>query len=463
MTSSSPAATSGRQNARLEPVRKLTGHYRPPPDKSIAHRALILSAMAAGRSSVAPLTHAADVAATAACLRQLGVAIDASSDGWVVESGGVREWTAPERGLDCGNSGTTMRMLAGCLAGRPFSSTLFGDDSLSARPMGRIADPLRRMGALMELSENDAAPIRLTGTQLQGITYELPIPSAQVKSAILFAGLTAAGCTSVMEVRTSRDHTERMLAAAGVELASERPARVGDRREQLIRGEAPIETPGYVRKIVLGEKREVQPYDWILPGDFSAAAFFIAAAAGVRKSDLLVADVGLNPTRTGFLKVLKRMGANVEVKRLDSVGGEPRGQIRVKSTARLKATKVGANEVPSMIDELPVLAVLAACAEGVTVIRGAEELRHKETDRIAAVTTNLRAMGVKVAELEDGWAVEGPTEWHGATIDPCGDHRIAMAFAVAALWADGPSTIQDAGLTRVSDPEFFAALTALTH
>ncbi|HUU45369.1 MAG TPA: 3-phosphoshikimate 1-carboxyvinyltransferase [Acidobacteriota bacterium] len=456
--------TESRQDARLEPVRKLTGHYRPPTDKSIAHRALILAALAKGRSTVAPITRSEDVAATARCLRQLGVTINESPDGWIVESPGVNGWTAPERGLDCGNSGTTMRLLAGCLVGRPFASTLIGDDSLSRRPMRRIAEPLRLMGAEIDLAKGDTAPIRITGIVLDGVEYTLPVPSAQVKSAILLAGLSAQGETVITERIVSRDHTERMLDAAGVDCVIEYPPRAGDRREAMLAsGAAEAVKADYQRLIRLGERREVQPHDWVLPGDFSAAAFFIAAAVGVKKSDLIVADVGLNPKRTGFLKVLKRMGVDYETTHRENSGGEPRGRIRIAAFADLKATKVGAAEIPTLIDELPILAVLAARAEGVTVIRGAEELRHKESDRIAAVAANLRAMGAKVAELEDGWAIEGPTEWHAATIDPQGDHRIAMAFSIAALWADGPSVIRNAGIVRVSDPEFFAALTALTH
>jgi 3-phosphoshikimate 1-carboxyvinyltransferase len=268
----------------------------------------------------------------------------------------------------------------------------------------------------------------------------------------------------VVEPVVCRDHTERMLAAAGVDCFVERPPRGGDRREEmLISGTIGSPQAAYRRRISLGDQRAVEPHDWLLPRDFSAAAYFIAAAIGVRRADLIIADVGLNPTRTGLLKVLKRMGVDCEVKRQDNPGGEPRGQIRVKATARLKAAKVSPSEIPTLIDELPILAVLAARAEGVSVIRGAGELRHKESDRVAAVTENLRAMGAKVAELEDGWAIEGPTDWQAATINPYGDHRVAMAFSVAALWANGSSVITDAGVVRISDPEFYAALTAVTH
>jgi 3-phosphoshikimate 1-carboxyvinyltransferase len=290
------------------------------------------------------------------------------------------------------------------------------------------------------------------------------VPSAQVKSAVLLAGLGAAGDTAVIEAVVSRDHTERMLEAAGVECIIEHPQRpTGDKRELLLAGITEAETPTSRRTVRLGNRRVVSAQEWTVPGDFSAAAFIIAAAIGVRKSEVIIDNVGINPTRTGFMKVLKRMGADVEVKKLGEHGGEPLAQIRVSECGSLKAVKVHENEVPSLIDELPILAVLAARAEGVSVIRGAAELRHKESDRIAAVAAGLRAMGAKVAEVEDGWAIEGPTEWHGASIDPMGDHRIAMAFAVAALWADSPTTILNAGVMGVSDPDFLSSLIALSH
>ncbi|HSG99272.1 MAG TPA: 3-phosphoshikimate 1-carboxyvinyltransferase, partial [candidate division Zixibacteria bacterium] len=392
MMTTPAATTTQRQDARLEPVRKLQGHYRPPADKSIAHRALILSALAEGRSSVAPKTRAADVASTAACLRQLGVAVSETDDGWVIESPGLRGWTAPERGLDCGNSGTTMRLLAGCLAGCAFESSLLGDESLSRRPMRRIADPLTRMGAGIQLAKGDTPPIKIASAALNAITYRLPVASAQVKSAVLLAGMSAVGETVVIEDIVSRDHTEQMLRAAGVECLIEKPVRPsGDRRESIISGAiADTEEETFQRRIRLAGRQIVKPHDWVVPGDFSAAAYLIAAAVGIRKSDLIVADVGLNSTRTGLLRVLKRMGAEIEVKRHDSSDGEPRGQIRVRYAENLKAVKVGRAEVPAMIDELPLLAVIAGRAEGVSVIRGAEELRHKESDRIAAVSEALR-------------------------------------------------------------------------
>ncbi len=458
--------TSTTTDIKIEPATKLIGHYTPLPDKSIAHRALILAALAAGRSTIAPISHSADVASTVSCLRQLGVSVEATRDAWTIDSPGVAGWAVPERALDCGNSGTTMRLLAGCLAGRPFNSLLIGDDSLTRRPMARIAIPLRRMGGRITLAPGDTAPIQLQGSHLRGIEYELPIPSAQVKSAILLAGLDVEGTTTVIEMQPSRDHTERMLSHAGVDCCPEAPPRPADRRERLLANPGGIpqtDVETFHRKIVLGPRRVLKPVDWHLPGDFSAAAFFLVAALGMRRADLIVSTVGLNPTRTGLLKILRRMGAEFEQSNESHAAGEPVGQIRVNAAKSLKAVNVGAAEASQIIDELPILAVAAARAEGITVIRGAGELRHKESDRIAAVTQNLRAMGAKVAELEDGWAIEGPTTWQGAMIDPHGDHRIAMAFSIAALWADSPSIIQDAGVVRISDPDFYGVLTALVR
>lgn len=455
-----PASTE----VRIEHIRKLQGVYRPPADKSISHRALILSAIAKGRSLVSPVSRAADVASTASCLRQLGVDIQEHEGTWIVNSPGIHGWIAPERALDCGNSGTTTRLLAGCLAHCTFPSTMIGDDSLMRRPMLRVADPLRRMGAMITLSTKNTAPIEIRGGSLTGITFEMPVPSAQVKSAVLLAGLAAAGDCAVIESVVSRDHTERMLEAAGVECTIEHPQRpTGDKRELILAGINEPDAPVSRRTVRLGGKRIVMPQEWTVPGDFSAAAFVIAAAIGARKSEVIIDNVGINSTRTGLLKVLKRMGVEVDVKKLGEYGGEPYGQIRVSECGTLKPIKIHEHEIPSLIDELPVIAVLAARAEGISVLRGASELRNKESDRIAAVAANLRAMGAKVAEVDDGWAIEGPTEWHGATIDPMGDHRIAMAFAVAALWADSPSTITNAGVMGVSDPDFLSSLIALSH
>jgi 3-phosphoshikimate 1-carboxyvinyltransferase len=456
--------TTGSTEVRIDHVKKLQGVYRPPADKSISHRALILSAIAHGRSLVSPISRSADVASTAACLRQLGVDIQEHEGTWVVNSPGIDNWIAPERALDCGNSGTTMRLLAGCLAHCAFPSTLIGDESLMRRPMLRVAEPLRRMGATITLSAKNTAPLEIRGGSLTGITFELPVPSAQVKSAVLLAGLAAAGECAVIETVASRDHTERMLGAAGVDCIIEHPQRpTGDKRELILAGLNEPDAPGSRRTVRLGGKRTVTPLEWTVPGDFSAAAFVIAAAIGSRKSEIIIDNVGINPTRTGLLRVLKRMGVDVDVKKLGDYDGEPYGQIHVRECGTLKPVKIHDHEIPSLIDELPVIAVLAARAEGISVLRGASELRTKESDRIAAVASNLRAMGAKVAEVEDGWAIEGPTEWHGSTIDPLGDHRIAMAFAVAALWADTPSTVRNAGIMGVSDPDFLSSLIALSH
>jgi len=458
------AATSSQDIVRIEPSHRLRGEYRPPADKSISHRALILAAMAAGRSTVSPVSGSADVASTAHCLRTLGVRIDQTADAWIVESPGITGWRQPSKPLECGNSGTTMRLLTGCLAGCPLTSTLTGDASLNRRPMLRIADPLRAMGAMIELSDDGTPPVTVTGGALRGIDYELPVASAQVKSALLFAGLTATDALTINERHVSRDHTELMFKALDIPCVLEHPPRYADERERLLDPSQAVAWPeGIERRIRLQCPAQSRPHEWRIPGDFSAAAFFIGAALGVRQADLTIDDVLLNPTRIGLLKVLKRMGAEIESHRESARSGEPFGRIRVSTCGELKATRVGESEIATLIDELPVLAVVAANAHGVTVIRGAGELRSKESDRIAAVAVNLRAMGAKVAELEDGWAIEGPTEWHGASLDSFGDHRIAMAFAVAALWADGPSEIRNAHVAAVSDPEFFAIVRSLTQ
>ena len=308
---------------QITPAKRIQGVYRPPADKSIAHRALILSAIANGRSTIAPVSRSADVASTVSCLKQLGVGIEQDATGWVVQSNGWGQWIAPERALDCGNSGTTMRLMCGALAGARFGAALIGDDSLSRRPMGRVSEPLRRMGASITLAAGDCAPVQIEGMPLRGIEYDLPVPSAQVKSAVLLAGLFAQGPVSVIEQSATRDHTERMLAAAGVDCIVETPKRpTGDRREMLLSGTT-IEVPANLarRTIRLGDARVVRPRDWTIPGDFSAAAFFIAAAAGARRAELIIDDVGLNPTRTGLLRVLRRMGAEIEVRKREEPDG----------------------------------------------------------------------------------------------------------------------------------------------
>jgi 3-phosphoshikimate 1-carboxyvinyltransferase len=424
---------------RVLPVARLrpTGPLAVPGDKSVSHRALILGALADGITSIRGLLDAADVRSTRGCLAALGVGITGDASGAVdvrgVGLGGLR---APADALDCGDSGTTLRLLAGVLAGHPFRATLTGDASLRRRPMGRVADPLRRMGASVDLDPQDRAPMTVQGrAPLAAVAYDLPVASAQVKSAILLAGLHAAGRTVVGGRVDSRDHTERLLRHFGV----------------------PVETaPDHVA-VTGGCRLRAAPVR--VPGDPSSAAFLLAAGAMIPGGSVEIRDVLLGAHRTGFLRVLERMGAGVEI---EVTGREPEdvGTIRV-SFAPLRATGVDPSEVPSLVDEIPVLAMLATAARGTTVIRGAAELRVKESDRIEAIAANLRALGVEVATSADGLAIRGPQRLRSGTVDAGGDHRIAMAFAVGALAADGPVDIAGAGCVDVSWPGFFGALREL--
>lgn len=415
----------------------LAGRPPLPTDKSIAHRAALLAALAEGDSEIVGFSDAADPAATLACLRGLGVEIEEREGSLHVAGRGPAGFTPPPAPLDCANSGTTMRLLAGVLAGRPFDSVLTGDDSLSARPMGRIAEPLRQMGAEIALTEGHA-PIRLSGRALRGITYELPVASAQVKSAVLLAGLSASGGTTVVEPIPSRDHTERLLGLDVFEV-------------------------GGARHITVEGGRRVPAGLWVVPKDFSAAAFFLVAGAISEHAALELRGVGLNPTRSALLDVLSAMGARVTVRNERERQGEPLADLWVEgSGGQLHGVEIGGALIPNLIDEIPALAVAAAYAEGTTVIRDAAELRVKETDRIAATAAFLRAMGVRVEEREDGLTIHGGRPLHGAHVDSRGDHRIAMAAAVAALGAQGDTHVRGAEAVTVSYPGFWDALAEVT-
>jgi 3-phosphoshikimate 1-carboxyvinyltransferase len=411
---------------------------RPPGDKSISHRYALIAAIAHGRTRIAGFAPGADAAATLACLRRLGVAVvetGVPSEGPTVEivGRGLRGLEPPSGPLDAANSGTTLRLLAGILAAHPFASTLTGDASLSRRPMRRIIEPLERMGARIE-SRGGYPPLVVHGAALHGLSWRLPVPSAQVKSAVLLAGLQADGATDVEEPAGTRDHTERALAAFGAALD------VTDRRIRLEGGQ------------------RLEGRSLAVPGDFSSAAFWLVAAAALPGSDVEVVDVGLNPTRTALLDVLRRAGALVDAAVERETAGEPVGSVRVRHHD-LRRLEIAADEVPALIDELPVLAVLGAYGGGIRVT-GAGELRVKESDRIAALVAGLRGLGAEAEELHDGFEV-GPCRLPGGTADAAGDHRLAMAFAVAALGAAGPSTILGADAVGVSYPGFFAALEAL--
>jgi 3-phosphoshikimate 1-carboxyvinyltransferase len=408
----------------------LRGEIAVPGDKSVSHRAIMLGALADGTTRIHGFLEGEDTRATAAIFRQLGVRIEAPSDGErVVHGVGVDGLRAPGGVLDCGNAGTGMRLLAGVLAGQPFASTLTGDASLSQRPMGRVIEPLTRMGARIDACVGGLPPLILhAGGRLQGIDFEAPLASAQVKSAVLLAGLYARGDTCVREPQPTRDYTERMLAAFGY----------------------PIEfAPGVAR---LPGGHRLRATDVQVPADFSSAAFFIVAASVVPGSQLLLRRVGMNPRRTGLLHVLRAMGARIEAHDAGEHGGEPVADLLVRH-APLHGIAVPREHVADMIDEFPALFVAAACASGTTVVRGAAELRVKESDRIAGMARGLRTLGIAVDETADGAAIHGGRIGGGA-VDSHGDHRIAMAFAIAGQCASGAVRIDDVANVATSFPGF---------
>ncbi len=404
-----------------------------PGDKSISHRAVMLASMTNGPCTIRGFLPSEDCLCTVAAMRALGVEIENVDATTLLVHGKRGVFTAPTRDIDCGNSGTTMRLVSGLLAGQPFRSRLIGDESLSKRPMRRVIEPLTEMGAKITAEGRDGRPpLVIEGGHLRPIQYFSPVASAQVKSAVLLAGMFASGKTSVTEPTQSRDHTERML-----EYFLVRPQKI-DLTVNLHGGQTP-------------ESR-----DFEVPGDISSAAFWLVAAAAHPKAEVLVKNVGLNETRTGVLAVLLRMGAHIRVV-VENEEAEPMGSIKLTGT-RLKATTICGKEIANVIDELPVLAVAAALAHGKTIISDAKELRVKETDRIAAIATNLRAMGVQVTETEDGMEIVGGGPLHGARLESFGDHRIAMAFAVAGLFAEGETVITNTACVGTSYPGFFEQL-----
>jgi 3-phosphoshikimate 1-carboxyvinyltransferase len=406
-----------------------------PGDKSIAHRALILGALAQGEQRISGMPPSEDVASSARCLRALGCRIENGSGGVLRVSG--RPWKTGER-LDAGNSGTTARLLSGLVAGLGLDCTLDGDGSLRRRPMARVVDPLVRMGAVIETAPEGRLPMRIRANGLRGIRYRMPVASAQVKSAILIAGLHADGTTSVFEAAPTRDHTELLLAAMGLPVT---------RMESSVT----VAGGGTLRGIELE-----------VPGDFSSATFLLAAATLVPGSEVRLTGVGVNPTRTGALEILRQMGADIERIERAPQGGEPIADLIVRPAA-LEATQIGGAIIPALIDELPVLAVVATQAEGTTTVRDAAELRHKESDRIATTVANLRRMGAAIEELPDGFSVHGPCRLKGAVVPSHGDHRAAMAAAVAGLIADGETEIEESEAVAVSYPGFFSDLLGLVN
>jgi 3-phosphoshikimate 1-carboxyvinyltransferase len=424
---------------KIEPATALRGHIAVPGDKSISHRAVLLGAIGEGETNVRGFGRSGDTEATIAAVRALGVTVHEDDvDTLRVEGAGLRGLREPDGPIDCGNSGTTMRLLPGILAGQQGRFELTGDESLRRRPVDRIAKPLAQMGAQVA-SEDGKPPLTVAGGELRGIRYEPPVASAQVKSCVLLAGLYAQGRTIVVESLPTRDHTELMLEAAGVKVT----------RQQ--------------RRIAVGPAEALRLGEVVVPGDFSAAAPFVVAATLLPGSELTIHDVGLNPRRIGLLEVLARMGARITIFHRHRTGGEPVGDLEVRS-AELTATAVTASEVPLLVDELPLFALAAACARGESTVWGAEELRAKETDRIETVTNSLRALGVRVTPRDDGFWVRGvPTRPKGGRMASHGDHRIAMLGAVAGLVSRDGVAVEDADAVAVSFPGFFELLDSVTQ
>jgi 3-phosphoshikimate 1-carboxyvinyltransferase len=434
------AYLEGKHNSmKLAPAKKIAGRITLPGDKSISHRAALIAALASGSTEISNFSTARDCASTVECLEQLGASVEMNNG--VLRFAGTEKLQVPQAPLNCGNSGSTMRILAGILAGHNFTAELIGDESLSARPMRRIIEPLELMGAKID-STDGKPPLKIHGSDhLAPITYRLPVASAQVKSAILFAGLFAEGRTTVVEKSPSRDHTERLFNGFGV------PVTTRDDLSVTIDGPARF-SGGAIT----------------IPGDISSAAYFIAAAMLLRHSELIIEAVGLNPTRAAFLSVLQSWGAEISTTDLRNERNEPIGTIRVRGWRDgAMGSILSGSMIPSLIDELPLLAVVGTQVSGGIQIRDAEELRLKESDRLQATANNLRAMGAEVDEFDDGIAVSGPTELRGAVIDSYDDHRIAMAFSVAALIAEGETQIKNPECAAVSFPEFFELLETLAQ
>jgi 3-phosphoshikimate 1-carboxyvinyltransferase len=417
----------------------LRGEIVPPPDKSVSHRAIMFSSMAEGKSRVTNFLRAEDPLSSVKAFRALGISItDNGRDELVIEGRGLHGFSEPQDVIDCGNSGTTIRLISGLLAGNPFFSVLTGDDSLKKRPMARVIDPLKKMGAAISARGGDKyLPMAIRGGGLKAIDYIMPMASAQVKSCLILAALYADGTTTITEPQKSRDHTERMLAAMG----------------------ADIRVDGLNIAVRAGQR--LTALDMQAPADFSSAAFFMAAALMVPNSEIVIKGVGVNPGRTGMLRVLEEMGAAVKTENFREVSGEPIADIVCSSAGRLHAVKIGRESIPSLIDEFPIICILASLAEGVTQIRGAEELRAKESDRIRAMATELVKLGVTVEEHPDGIDIVGGAELRGSSIHSYGDHRIAMAFSVAGLMSRGNMLINDASCVDISFPGFFEKLEEL--
>lgn len=423
----------------ISKARIFKGEFSPPPDKSISHRSVILPSISKGKSLIRNLLRAKDTESTINAFRAVGIDIKDEGDNLIIHGNGLHGLSEPLDIIDCGNSGTTIRLISGVLSGNPFFSVLTGDSSLRTRPMARVITPLTLMGAdIKARDDNRYPPLAIKGRKLIPIKYALPVASAQVKSCLLLAGLYSDGETEITEPAKSRDHTERMLPAFG----------------------ADIKVDGL--RVTVKGCRDLSPTEIEVPGDFSSAAFFIVASLLIPGAEIIAKNVGINPTRTGLLEILKKMGARIEIVNIHDVSGEPSADIYCRGKSVLKAVQITKESIPSLIDEFPILCIAAASAEGTTTIRGAEELRVKESDRIKSMTSELKKMGVEIEEYPDGLSIKGTDTLHGADVDSHGDHRIAMSMSIAALVAEGKTTINRASSVDISYPGFFDIIRRLS-
>lgn len=422
---------------KFSAVRHLHGEVTVPGDKSISHRSVMFGSIAKGTTKICGFLRGADCLSTISCFTKMGISVENQGSDVLVHGNGLRGLSAPDSVLDCGNSGTTTRLISGILAPQDFDVTLTGDASIQTRPMRRIMEPLALMGARIEsINGNGCAPLRITGSPLHGIRYDSPVASAQVKSAVLLAGLYAEGETAVTEPYVSRNHSELMLSLFGADVRTE--------------GTTAIIKPA----------RELHAQEIAVPGDISSAAYFIAAGLMIPNSEILIKNVGINPTRDGIIHVCRQMGGDISLLNVKKGPGEPTADLLVRSGA-LKGTVIEGGIIPTLIDELPMIAAMACLAEGTTVIRDAAELKVKESNRIAVMAENLTAMGADVTETDDGMIIRGGRPLHGAVIDSKKDHRIAMTFAVTALAAEGETEILGADCVNISYPGFYRDLKVL--
>ena len=411
----------------IQKIKKAVGQIKVPGDKSISHRAVMLGSLANGVTEISGFLKGADCLSTIDCFRKMGIDIDINGENVTVHGNGLRGLLKPEEMLYTGNSGTTTRLLCGILAGQNFDTSITGDASIQKRPMGRVVQPLSMMGAKIE---NEYCPLYITGTKLHGIDYKMPVASAQVKTAIILAGLYADGETVIHEIEKSRDHTELMLSAMGADLTVDN------------------------LDITVKPTNDLTAVNVDVPGDISSAAFFLVLGAIMPNSQITVTNVGINPTRTGIIDVLKDMGADITLENVHTSAGETVADITVRSSS-LKGTTVGGDIIPRLIDELPIIAVAAVFADGQTVIKDAQELKVKETNRIRAVVDEFNKCGIDITETDDGMIINGGKSIHGADFKTYGDHRMAMSLTVLAQLADGESTLDDSDCACVSYPTFF--------